>query len=77
MIINKSQGQSLNYVGPHLPESVFTHGQFYISSYFTSHDANLRIIVPDTDETRREGKIRNIGYQKYLINRGRDDYHEC
>ena len=30
MTINKSQGQSMKYVGLYLPEPVFTHGQLYV-----------------------------------------------
>jgi len=30
MTINRSQGQSLDYVGLYLPRSVFSHGQLYV-----------------------------------------------
>ncbi|TMW95818.1 hypothetical protein EJD97_008304 [Solanum chilense] len=31
MTINKSQGQSLNHVGLHLPKQVFTHWKLYVA----------------------------------------------
>ena len=29
MTVNKAQGQSINYLGVHLPQPVFSHGQLY------------------------------------------------
>ena len=31
MTINKAQGQSINYLGVHLPQPVFSHGQLYVA----------------------------------------------
>jgi len=62
MTINKSQGQTLNYVGISLTESVFTHGQLYVAVSRVTDGANLRMIVPDTEDARREGKIKNVVY---------------
>ena len=62
MTINKSQGQTLNYVGISLTESVFTHGQLYVAISRVTNGVNLRMIVPDTDDARREGKIKNVVY---------------
>ena len=62
MTINKAQGQTLKHVGLCLTEPVFTHGQLYVAVSRITDGANLRIIVPDTLEARREGKIKNVVY---------------
>src|SRR5438034_577791 len=64
MTINKAQGQTFKHVGLCLTESVFTHGQLYIAVSPVTDSANLRIIVPDTPETRREGKMKNVIYSE-------------
>ena len=61
-MINKSQGQTLNYVGLSLTESVFTHGRLYVAVSRVTNGRNLRMIVPDTEDAHREGKIKNVGY---------------
>ena len=64
MTINKAQGQTLKHVGLCLTEPVFTHGQLYVAVSHVTDGANLRIIVPDTPEARREGKIKNVVYSE-------------
>ena len=64
MTINKAQGQTLNYVGLCLMESVFTHGQLYVALSRVMDDANLRMIIPDTEKTRQQGKIKNVVYSE-------------
>jgi len=64
MTINKAQGQTLKYVGLCLTESVFMHGQLYISVSRVTDDANLWMIVPDTEDARKEGKIKNVVYSE-------------
>jgi ATP-dependent DNA helicase PIF1 len=64
MTINKAQGQTLKHVGLDLREPVFTHGQLYVALSRVRDVANLKIIVPDTPEARREGKIRNVVYKE-------------
>src|SRR6266496_339462 len=51
-----------SHVGLCLTEPVFTHGQLYIALSRVMDGANLRMIVPDTEDARKEGKIKNIVY---------------
>jgi len=62
--INKAQGQTLKHVGLCLTEPAFTHGQLYVALSRVTDASNLRIIVPDTPEARREGKIKNVVYSE-------------
>jgi PIF1-like helicase/Helicase len=64
MTINKAQGQTLKHVGICLTEPVFTHGKLYVAVSRVTDGKNLRIIVPDTPEARREGKIKNVVYSE-------------
>src|SRR6266496_2559904 len=66
MTINKAQGQTLKHVGLCLKEPVFTHGQLYVTLSRVMDGANLRMIVPDTEEACKEGKIKNVVYSEYL-----------
>ncbi len=56
MTINKSQGQSLNWVGLYLPTLVFSHEQFYVACSITSKK-NLKILI-----------IKQLGDNANLIN---------
>ena len=63
MTINKAQGQTLNHVGLCLTEPVFTHGQLYVALSRVTNAANLRIILPDTEEGH-QGRIKNVVYSE-------------
>lgn len=50
MTINKSQGQSLKYVGLHLSRPVFSHGQLYAALSRMRSVDGLKIYIPGHGE---------------------------
>ena len=57
MTINKSQGQSVKFVGLDLRRPVFTHGQFYIGVSRVTSVANIKVIW---EHEVREAKIERL-----------------
>ena len=52
MIINKSQGQSLNNVGIYLENEIFIHGQLYVAlSQVTTPKGLYILIAQDNKKT--------------------------
>jgi ATP-dependent DNA helicase PIF1 len=47
MTINKSQGQSLDYLGLYLPRDVFSHGQLYVALSRVKKKEGLKILIHD------------------------------
>ncbi|XP_071916266.1 uncharacterized protein [Coffea arabica] len=68
MTINKSQGQTLDYVGIYLREPVFSQGQLYIAlSRAKTSTAVKVLIVPGTySDSVTCGKMRNVVYREVL-----------
>ncbi|XP_027072018.2 uncharacterized protein [Coffea arabica] len=68
MTINKSQGQTLDYVGIYLREPVFSHGQLYVAlSRAKTSSAVKVLIVPATySDSATCTKTRNVVYREVL-----------
>jgi hypothetical protein len=64
MTINKSQGQSVKFVGLDLRSPAFTHGQFYVAVSRVTSVSNIKIIWNDRD---REAKTQNVVYTEVLL----------
>jgi ATP-dependent exoDNAse (exonuclease V) alpha subunit len=63
MTINKSQGQTFKYVGLHLVNDVFAHGQLYTGSSRVRRMIDLKVqLNPD----RLDNKVKNVVYKELL-----------
>ena len=65
MTINKSQGQTLNWVSLCLPTPVFSHGQFYVACSRVTSKNNLKILIIDKQQGENVNRInltRNVVY---------------
>nr|XP_027083711.1 uncharacterized protein LOC113706012 [Coffea arabica] len=67
MTINKSQGQTLDFVGIYLKEPVFSHGQLYVALSRAKTSANVKILLrPVTVHSTESSYTRNIVYHEIL-----------
>ena len=72
MTINKSQGQSMLYLGLFLPTPVFAHGQLYVALSRSGLKANTKIYmmeIPKSQGLMCNGKYvtRNVVYTEVLV----------
>ncbi|XP_071686775.1 uncharacterized protein [Rutidosis leptorrhynchoides] len=68
MTINKSQGQSLKYVGLYLPKPVFSHRQLYVALSRVTDPSGLKIVMINDSDERLKGHTRNVVYRETFFN---------
>ncbi|XP_071713956.1 uncharacterized protein [Rutidosis leptorrhynchoides] len=68
MTINKSQGQSLDYVGLYLSKPVFSHGQLYVALSRVTNPKGLKIVMVGDTQGRLHNYTRNVVYKETFHN---------
>lgn len=53
MTINKSQGQSLDWVGLYLPKDVFSHDQIYVALSRVTSKKGIKILAHDENKVAK------------------------
>ncbi|KAG6695627.1 hypothetical protein I3842_09G107500 [Carya illinoinensis] len=67
MTINKSQGQTLDFVGIYLPQPVFSHGQLYVALSRAKTASTVRILIrPVSTERSEKNCTKHIVYTELL-----------
>jgi len=62
MMINKSQGQSVEHVGINLQTSVFSHGQLYVAFSRCTLSLNISVLLPEQSQESR--RTLNVVYKE-------------
>ena len=68
MTINKSQGQSLDFVGMYLPTPVFSHKQLYVVISRVTSPEGLKILMMEGTDKNLKLHTRNIVYKEAFNN---------
>ena len=63
MTINKSQGQSVKFVGLNLKSQVFSHGQLYVAFSRCTSGNRIKVWLPEGNENKR---VQNVVYPEIL-----------
>ena len=67
MTINKSQGQTIPYMGLYLLNPVFSHGQLYVALSRVQSKNNIKILVKNGEVENEIGTFtKNIVYKEIL-----------
>jgi hypothetical protein len=65
MTINKSQGQTLDFVGLYLPSPVFSHGQLYVAMSRVKTPTSLKVLIArNNDSNSTPNTTDNVVYQE-------------
>ncbi|XP_019087202.1 PREDICTED: ATP-dependent DNA helicase PIF1-like [Camelina sativa] len=67
MTINKSQGQSLDYVGLYLPRPCFSHGQLYVVVSRVTNKKGLKVLIVDK-EGKPQKETMNVVFKEVFQN---------
>jgi ATP-dependent exoDNAse (exonuclease V) alpha subunit len=65
--INRSQTQSLKYVGIYLFQSIISHGQLYVALSRVTSKKKLKILIID-DESKYLNTTKNVVYKEVFHN---------
>lgn len=67
MTINKTQGQTLDFVGIYLRESVFSRDQLYVGLCRAKNLENVKVLIhPPTVEDTDDHSTYNVVYEEII-----------